>query len=60
MAFIEFSEIAGETVVGPRVPATLAAKAVTPLNGGWWNLPAVTGWSACDRSASGLGSRGSC
>lgn len=38
MAFIEFSEIAGQTVVGPRVPATLAAKAVTPLSQLEWRV----------------------
>ena len=38
MAFIEFSEIAGETVVGPRLAATLSAKAVTPLSQLEWRV----------------------
>ena len=38
MAFIEFSKNTGETVVGPRVPATLAAKAVTPLSPLEWRV----------------------
>jgi hypothetical protein len=38
MAFIEFSEIAGQTVVGSRVPAALAAKAVTPLSQLEWRV----------------------
>jgi hypothetical protein len=38
MAFIEFSETAGVTVIGPRVPATLAAKAATPLSQLEWRV----------------------